>query len=562
MPDRQEPTQVALAWRGVSDPKAQPRTLDPTAAAGFPADTRVVAARPLKWASTGEVLFIGIKSWTKKAPKPADKEAKDAKPGREGPPTPKPADKDAEATKDGKEAKDKPEVSDVEVWHWKDVRILPEQKLQAERDRRKNDLAAWWLADGAVVPLGRGWAEEVTPLEGGRRALAVDETPHDASRMFGRPYVDAFLIDTRTGERKAVAERLAHLIGPSPGGRYVLSFRDGQYHAHDVETGKSACLTAGLKSSFADVEDDHPTPERSPYPLAVWTKGDATVLLHDRFDVWEVRPDGTGATRLTRCARRRSSTGRPSRPPSPAGPPTGVAGAGEPPEAIDRAKPIYLAVHGEWTKKQGLAVIAGGGDRVERPIWLDRSVSRLIKAKSADVLAYVVQAFDDSPDLFVAGASLKDGRQVTETNPFQKDHAWGRAELVEYTNSRGERLQGALYYPAGYEPGKTYPMVVYIYEKLSRNLHAYSVPSERSAYNPSVFTSRGYFFFSPDITFRPRDPGISILDSVESGVKRVLDSGKVDRKRVGVMGHSWGGYGTAYLATRSDLFAAAVAGAP
>ena len=60
-----------------------------------------------------------------------------------------------------------------------------------------------------------------------------------------------------------------------------------------------------------------------------------------------------------------------------------------------------------------------------------------------------------------------------------------------------------MYYPAGFEPGKTYPMVVYIYEKLSRNLHVYSVPSNRSAYNASVFTSRGYFFFSPDISFRP-----------------------------------------------------------
>ena len=185
VPDRQEPTQVVLAWRGVSDPKARPRTLDPTVA-GFLADTRVVPSRPLKWASTGEVLFVGIKSWTKKAPKPAGSE-KDAKAAKawagvgESP---------CWVEKGTKEAKDKPEVSDVEVWHWKDVRILPEQKLQAERDRRKNDLAGWWLAEGAVVPLGRGWAEEVTPLEGGRRALAVDETPHDASRMFGRPYVD------------------------------------------------------------------------------------------------------------------------------------------------------------------------------------------------------------------------------------------------------------------------------------------------------------------------------------------------------------------------------------
>ena len=44
------------------------------------------------------------------------------------------------------------------------------------------------------------------------------------------------------------------------------------------------------------------------------------------------------------------------------------------------------------------------GPQVERPIWLDRSVSRLIKARSADVLAYVVQASTTPPDLFVAGA--------------------------------------------------------------------------------------------------------------------------------------------------------------
>jgi dipeptidyl aminopeptidase/acylaminoacyl peptidase len=565
VPDRQEPTQVVLAWRSVSDPKARLKTVDPTTA-GFPADTRIVAARPLKWASTGEILFIGINSWAKNAPKPArsEKDVKTPK-AKAGAgeaflaifkslidAVPKPADKDA------KQAKDKRELSDVEVWHWKDVRLLPEQKLRAERDRRKNDLAAWWLADGKVVPLGRGWAEEVTPLEGGRCALAVDETPHDASRIFGRPYVDVFLIDTRTGERKTVFEGLAHLVGPSPGGRFVLYFRDGQYHAYDVKTDSVACLTGSLTSSFANIEDDHPTPERMPYPLGGWTKGDTTVLLHDRFDVWEIRPDGTHPCRLTRGQEEEVE----HRVIRTEGPPARPAGAGEPPEAIDRAKPIYMAVYGEWTKKHGLAVIGGGGNRVERPVWLDRSVSRLIKAKSADTLAYVVQGFDDSPDIFVAGAALKDGRPVTETNPFQKDHAWGSAELVEYANSRGERLQGALYYPAGYQPGQTYPMVVYIYEKLSRNLHSYSAPSERSAYGPSVFTSRGYFYFMPDITFRPRDPGVSILDAVESGVRRVLDSGMVDRKRVGVMGHSWGGYGTAYLATRSDLFAAAVAGAP
>jgi dipeptidyl aminopeptidase/acylaminoacyl peptidase len=230
---------------------------------------------------------------------------------------------------------------------------------------------------------------------------------------------------------------------------------------------------------------------------------------------------------------------------------------------VDTSKPLYLTLHGEWNKKQGLARLDLGGEpRVDRAVWLDKSVGRLIKARSADVLAYVVAAFDDPPDYFAVGADLKRPRQVTETNPFHGDYSWGRAELVEYANGRGERLQGVLYSPAGFEEGKTYPMVVYMYEKLSRNLHNYAVPSDRSPYNPSVFTARGYFFLCPDITFRPRDPGLSALDAVESAVRRVLESGRIDPKRVGLVGHSWGGYEAAFLATQSSLFAAAVAGAP
>ncbi|NIS32721.1 MAG: hypothetical protein GWO04_23375, partial [Actinobacteria bacterium] len=65
---------------------------------------------------------------------------------------------------------------------------------------------------------------------------------------------------------------------------------------------------------------------------------------------------------------------------------------------------------------------------------------------------------------------------MTRTNPFQDDYAWGRAELIEYENEWGRRLQGALFYPADYEPGRQYPMIVYHYELLSQSLHQYQVP--------------------------------------------------------------------------------------
>jgi len=217
---------------------------------------------------------------------------------------------------------------------------------------------------------------------------------------------------------------------------------------------------------------------------------------------------------------------------------------------------------GTWTKKSGYARLMPGAAGPERLVWLDKGVGRLARAKDADVFHYVVQSFEDSPDAFVAGGDLKNARQVTATNPFQSKYAWGRAELVEFKSEKGQRLQGVLRYPAGYERGKKYPMIVYVYEKVSDGLHRYVAPSQREYYNATSFTSAGFFEFEPDIVFRPREPGLSVVECVRPAVAAVVQMGVVDPKRVGMIGHSWGGFDTAYLATHTDIMAAAVAGAP
>jgi dipeptidyl aminopeptidase/acylaminoacyl peptidase len=105
-------------------------------------------------------------------------------------------------------------------------------------------------------------------------------------------------------------------------------------------------------------------------------------------------------------------------------------------------------------------------------------------------------------------------------------------------------------------------MIVYMYERLSDGVHRYVPPSERDAYNTSVFTSTGYAVLQPDIVFRPRDPGVSVVECVGPAVRKAIAMGVADPARVGTVGHSWGGFDSAYLATHSDLFAASVAGAP
>jgi dipeptidyl aminopeptidase/acylaminoacyl peptidase len=167
--------------------------------------------------------------------------------------------------------------------------------------------------------------------------------------------------------------------------------------------------------------------------------------------------------------------------------------------------------------------------------------------------------------MFVSGADLKMAKQVTATNPFINDYAWGKSETIEYTTDKIhglQKLQGTLYYPAGYEPGKQYPMIVYMYETLSDNVHRFVVPSDRDYYNTSVFTTHGYFVLQPDITFRPREPGLSVVECVTPAIKAAVAKGAVDAKKVGVIGHSWGGFDSAFLATHTQgLLATAIAGA-
>ena len=152
-----------------------------------------------------------------------------------------------------------------------------------------------------------------------------------------------------------------------------------------------------------------------------------------------------------------------------------------------------------------------------------------------------MQSFVDFPNYYVSDTGFSNPVSFTDANPQQNEYAWGKSELIEYTDAKGRRLQAALSYPANHQPGRKYPMITNIYELRSNRLHRYVVPSQRGAYNHSVFTSQGYFVLQPDILFDAGDPGISSVRTMEIAVKKVVDMGLVDEERVGLVGHSWGG---------------------
>ncbi len=538
---RDGPTHVALAWTKLGDGSENRHAYDPTADSTFPAGMRTVAFRKPSWSDDGAIVFLGMAKWIDAAAPP-----KSTTTTAGGPHDQKPAPRAAEA--EAEAASDDAEAAGVDVWHWTDVDVMAKQKVGAKADRERNMLAAWHVETGRLVQLGKAPTEQVEPVKHRPLAYAETWTAYAMDRSIGRPAADLSLVDLATGERTKIKDRVNDRYAQvSPGGRYVLYLQDDHYWTIDTATRATVDITKGAATSFVDRESDATVKQKPPFGVAGWTTNDAAVVLYDKFDLWRVAPDSSRATRLTDGAaeqiRHRLVRTNPDD------------------ESIDPDQPMYLSLFGIWTKKSGYARLRTGG-AVEKLVWLDKSVQRLAKARDADVFHYTVEAFDASPSALVGGPDLKGAVAVARTNPFQDKYAWGRGELVDYKNDRGDRLQGGLYYPAGYEAGKKYPMIVYIYEKLSDNVHRYVSPSEREPYNIAAFTSLGYFVLEPDIVFRPREPGLSVVECVGAAVKKVIQAGAVDPKRIGVVGHSWGGFDTAFLATHTDLFAAAVAGAP
>lgn len=159
-------------------------------------------------------------------------------------------------------------------------------------------------------------------------------------------------------------------------------------------------------------------------------------------------------------------------------------------------------------------------------------ISGAIKAKESDDMAFMEQTYSQSPNLFLTKTTFKKPKQISNTNAFQKDYAWGKAELITYTNALGKEAQGILYYPANYVKGKKYPMITYIYEKLSDRFNGYINPSRTSYYNTTVWLQNGYFVLNPDIEFIAGDPGTSSAKNLENVVKTVVGMGDVDAKKL------------------------------
>ena len=508
----------------------------------------VSADRAPKWNDAQSVIWFGLRE-----PHPAAPPST-AAPITGGPNAPAPG---AGAGGQIAPAKQDEETPSLILWHWKDPRLQSAQQVQENSDRAFSYLAAWHLASPKVVQVNDDKLRTVAVAYGDRFALASDVSPYERqASVDGRQLRDLYAIDAVTGSRAMIAKgiqnpggQLAQLLAPD--GVHAAWYDNGVWSVYDFNSKTSRKVTDGLAATFWDDEDDHNVVKPPSAPPLGWSRDSRYVILRDNWDLWRVPVAAGAAINLTGNGKS-SGIRYQSRV---------VADQRE--RGIDLSKPMYVETYGERTKKEGLVAVDAqrGGARVLS--WEDAKVDYR-RARDADVWAFTRQTFVKFPDLYIADAGLANERRISDANPQQADVAWSAgARLIEYTcDNTGFKMQGALFLPAGYEEGRKYPTLTYIYEKLSQGFHAYAQPNATRYANPSVYTSRGYAYFMPDIAYKLDDPGRSAVWCVVPAVKAAIASGIVDSANVALQGHSWGGYQTSFIATQTNIFKTAIAGAP
>jgi dipeptidyl aminopeptidase/acylaminoacyl peptidase len=536
-----------LGFTKFTDGTPEKTVFDPRGDSSFPRDMTASPSRAPSWTEDLGGILFGIHQPRKKDTKPA------------GPPgtksdaeaAPKAGNPEAKAADGGRAAPAPraPEKPDLVIWHWADDRLQSEQQVQANADRAYSYLCVYRVGDKKFHRLADDTLRQVSVAPHQRWAVGLDGRPYQrAGSLDGQRYQDVYVIDLQTGARRPALSRNRWYFGPSPTGTHFLYYEDGQFCAYDMAAGSGQPITLSAGVSFVNTEDDHNVAKPPTRPFG-FTKDGESVLLSDNWDVWQVPVRGGPATNLTADGRKDGVRYR-------------ARYALDPEErGIDLSRPQYFAALGERTKKAGFARLDPGKPGVTRLLWDDALFTVLTKARNAEVFVYTRETAKDFPDYYAADATFANGRRLTTANPQQDQFAWGGGSLLlDYTSAKGEKLQAALYLPANYDKGKRYPTIVYIYERLSQELNRYASPTT-GGFNKSFYTSNGYAVLMPDIAYHVNDPGMSAVWCVLPALYAAVNSGVVDRTRVGLHGHSWGGYQTAFLITQTDAFKAAAAGA-
>ncbi|MBS7332280.1 MAG: prolyl oligopeptidase family serine peptidase [Weeksellaceae bacterium] len=446
----------------------------------------------------------------------------------------------------------------VDIWHWNEDHIQPMQLKNLDREKKRSYLVSLDTANPTkMVQLADASMNQVELVAKGNANFAIGSSDNHyrvSSQWDASGRKDYYIVDVNTGNRIPIVNGLVGRLSASPSGKYIVYYNreNHLWYSYNPITKETEVLNQKLKVSFEDEENDMPTEARE-YGIVYFTNNDETVLIKDRYDIWEFDLTGKKKPRnITNGYGRKNDIT------------FVIKKLNEDIETLDRKQDVYLTAFNNKTKASG--VFKGNIEKANNPELVKMSnmyaAQNMKKAKDADVFIYSKETVKDPADVYVSKDFINETK-ITDINPQQADYIWETSELVEWKTYSGKKATGVLYKPENFDENKKYPMIVYFYEKVSDGLNRYQEPAPtRSRLNHSYFVSNGYLVFTPDISYEDGYPGKSAEDYINSGVEALKKNKWVAGDKIGIQGQSWGGYQVAHLITRTNMYAAAWAGAP
>ncbi|HZK06622.1 MAG TPA: prolyl oligopeptidase family serine peptidase [Bacteroidales bacterium] len=443
----------------------------------------------------------------------------------------------------------------VDVWNWRDDYIQPQQKKMVDNERKRSYLAVWHPDGRRMVQLADELVQDVatpgkdkTPF-----VLGYSNKPYRIEAQWDGFYRDFYTIDVNDGSKKLLTAKASSSVALSPEGKYFVWYSptDSAWYLRDVKTDEVRSLTKPLPFAFYDELNDVPQLPGN-YGYAGFTKDDRYVLINDRYDIWRFDMRGKEApVRITDGVGRDNNLQFRY-------------------WKLDRRqdyieKEMMLYAFDLKSRASGFySATAEKAAAARKLIMQPYSFDDLSQARDAKTLIWRKSDFDLYPDLYYSDENFENPVRISHLDSQRAPWRWGDVQQVQWISANGDSLEGLLYTPENLDASTKYPMLAYFYERNADNFHRfYHVTPSRSIINPAWCVSNGYVVFVPDIPYTTGFPGQSAENAIVSGTLAMAGQFPyIDRNRMGIQGQSWGGYQVAYLVTQTNLYAAAMAGAP
>ncbi|HLV38546.1 S9 family peptidase [Xanthomarina sp.] len=454
----------------------------------------------------------------------------------------------------------KEDINSIEIWNTEDPWIYPRMKDFEEREVDYL-LTAWYPKTNKIV--------EIETKEKSTSALDVN---HDYAIVFNKikyeplykefPNTDIYIKNMETGDEYLVVEN--QYTGPgfvtiSPNGKYVSYFKNKHWWVYDIKKKQTLNITKEIGSSFENLERDK-AGDIFPSGNPGWAENDEYIIIYDQHDIWLLSPSGNYKKRITKGREEKIKyrINKDYRRNEYYFLTINVNFSSSP---LNMNKGLILELYDSRIHKTGYALWEKNKN-IKKMIFEQRNLDGILTSRDYSYMVLRKQKFDEPPGIYGLNLNTNEEYLIYQSNEQLLDYDLGRAELIKYQVGE-EILSGALIYPANFNPQKKYPMIVFIYEKLSGKINIFNPPTYNDfmGFNTLKYTTNDYFVLYADISYTIQDPGISALNCVISAVNKVLDSGFIDKNKIGLIGHSFGGYESAFIATQTDMFAAIVAGA-